>query len=199
MARDRLAIHPATIERWDDVVKLFGPRGACAGCWCQWGRKSSAEYKRDSGDANRRSLRKLIASGAPVGLLAYLDGEPVGWCAVAPRADLVRLAGSRVLAPVDDRPVWSASCFFVAKTARRQGVTVALLRAAAEYAAKHGARVLEGYPLDLAAGTSTAAAFAWWGLAPAFQRAGFREVARRSPTRPIMRKTLRPATRRARG
>jgi len=198
MAAAKLVIHPATLERWDDLVALFGPRGACAGCWCQWARKPAAEYRRDSGDANRRSLRKRIANGEPVGLLAYLDGEPVGWCAVAPRAALPRLATSRVLAPVDERPVWSAPCFFVARTARGRGVTVALLRAAAAYAKQHGADTLEGYPVD-PAGARTAPTFAWWGLASAFAQAGFREVARRSPTRPIMRRALRPAKRRARG
>jgi GNAT superfamily N-acetyltransferase len=127
-------------------------------------------------------------------LLAYLDGVAVGWCAVAPRDDYVRLAGSRVLAPVDERPVWSAPCFFVAREARGRGVTVALLRAAAAYAAAHGADTIEGYPLDTR-GARTPAAFAWWGLESAFAKAGFREVARRSPTRPIMRRRLRPARR----
>lgn len=192
MARAKLVIHPATLARWDDLVRLFGPRGACAGCWCQWLRKTAADFRHDSGAANRRSLRKLVAGGGPVGLLAYLDGEPVGWCAVAPRDAYVRLTGSRMLAPVDARPVWSAPCFFVAKHARGRGVTVALLRAAAKYAAAHGADMLEGYPLDTR-GARSPAAFAWWGLAPAFAKAGFREVARRSRTRPIVRRRLRPA------
>jgi GNAT superfamily N-acetyltransferase len=197
MARAKVIVRPATLARWDDLVRLFGPRGACAGCWCQWARKRHAEFRSDTGAANRRSLRKLVASGEPPGLLAYLDGVAVGWCAVAPREDLVRLAGSRVLAPVDGRPVWSAPCFFVAREARGRGVTVELLRAAARYAASRGADTIEGYPLDTR-GKRTPAAFAWWGLAPAFATAGFREVARRSPTRPIMRKRLRPA-RRSRG
>ena len=198
MAHARVVVRPATLARWGDLVRLFGPRGACAGCWCQWARKSHADFRRDAGAVNRRSLRKLVASGEPPGLLAYLGGTVVGWCAVAPREAYVRLAGSRVLAPVDARPVWSAPCFFVAKEARGRGVTVALLRAAADYAASHGADTIEGYPLDTR-GVRTPAAFAWWGLAPAFSRAGFREVARRSPTRPIMRRRLRPARRRRRG
>ena len=198
MARAKVVVRPATLARWDDLVRLFGPRGACAGCWCQWGRKRHADFRRDTGAANRRSLRKLVASGEPPGLLAYVDGMAVGWCAVAPREAYVRLAGSRVLAPVDARPVWSAPCFFVAREARGQGVTVALLRAAAGYAAARGADTLEGYPLDTR-GARTPAAFAWWGLESAFAKAGFREVARRSPTRPIMRKRLRPARRRRRG
>jgi len=196
--REKLVIHPVTPGRWGDLVRLFGPRGACAGCWCQWARKTSAEFRRDAGDANRRSLRRLVASGIPVGLLAYLEGVPVGWCAVAPRSELKRLSTSRVLAPVDEKPVWSAPCFFVTKEARGRGLTVALLRGAARYAAARGAGVLEGYPLD-PGDKRTPGAFAWWGLASAVANAGFREVERRSPTRPIVRRNLRPARKPRRG
>ena len=190
-AREKLAIHPLTPDRWDDLEKLFGPRGACAGCWCMWPRRTSTEGK-VSGEPNRRAFRKLVADGPPPGLLAYAGGEPVGWVAIAPRAEYVRFARSRVLAPVDGEPVWSVPCFFVARGQRGRGLTVALLEAACAWARKQGARIVEGYPIDTH-GQSYAPAFAWHGLVPTFTAAGFREVLRRSDRRPILRRALRAA------
>ncbi|HEX7077844.1 MAG TPA: GNAT family N-acetyltransferase [Candidatus Eisenbacteria bacterium] len=180
---------PATPERWDDLARLFGARGACAGCWCMWWRRAPAEWSRGKGAGNRRALRRLVASGDPPGLLAYDGDEPVGWVALAPRQAYPRLGRSRTLRPLDDLPVWSISCFFVAREHRRKGVTVALLEAAARYAARRGARMLEGYPVEARKGAMPDA-FAWTGIASAFRRAGFREAARRSKTRPIMRRAL---------
>jgi len=186
-----IEIHPLTPDRWKDVESLFGPRGACAGCWCMFWRLPHREYGRGKGEGNRRAFRALVRGGAAPGLLAYAGGVPVGWCAVAPRAEYGGLGRSRVLAPVDEAPVWSVPCFFVARDFRGRGLTVRLLRAAAAYAASKGATQLEGYPIAPKAGR-TADAFAWTGLVGAFEKAGFVEVARRSPTRPIMRKKLRP-------
>jgi len=123
-------------------------------------------------------------------VLAYHDGRPIGWCAIAPREEYVALARSRVLKPVDDSSVWSVSCFFVARPYRRRGVTTQLLRGAVSYAASRGARLVEGYPTAPRGGLPDV--FVWTGLPGSFEKAGFREVARRSPTRPIMRRTVRP-------
>jgi GNAT superfamily N-acetyltransferase len=185
--------HPLTPDRWDDLTRLFGPRGASAGCWCMWWRLPHAEWKRKKGASNRRAFRRVVEAGPPPGVLAYAGDEPVGWCALAPRADYPRLGGSRVLAPVDATPVWSVTCFFVARPWRGRGLTRALLDAAAAYARGRGARVLEGYPVEVRA--RTADAFVYTGLASAFAKAGFREVARRSPTRPLVRRALRPGPR----
>jgi GNAT superfamily N-acetyltransferase len=109
----------------------------------------------------------------------------VGWVAVEPRSAYPKLAHSRVLKPVDDEPVWSITCFFVAKKSRRQGITVELLKAAVEYVRKQGGRIVEGYPVETT--KNMPAAFVYTGTASAFQQAGFTEVARRAPTRPIFR------------
>jgi GNAT superfamily N-acetyltransferase len=95
---------------------------------------------------------------------------------------------SRILKPVDDRPVWSVVCFFVAKPYRRRGLSTQLLDEAAKYARKRGARIVEGYPVEPKTETRSPDVFVWPGLASAFRKAGFEEVARRSPTRPIMRR-----------
>jgi GNAT superfamily N-acetyltransferase len=150
-----------------------------------WRRKRS-EYERGKGAGNRGALRKIVRSGEVPGLLAYAAGRPIAWCAVAPRSAYPVLGNSRILKPVDDLPVWSVTCLFVHKDHRKSGVTVPLLRAAAEHVLRQGGRVVEGYPIEPKKGVIPAV-FAWTGLASAFRKAGFHEVARRSETRPIMR------------
>jgi GNAT superfamily N-acetyltransferase len=154
-------------------------------------RLGPSEWKAGKGAGNKRAFRKLVAAGGIPGVLAYADGRPVGWCAVAPRGDYSALARARVLKPVDDTPVWSISCLFVARPHRRRGLSSELLKAAAAHARSRGALVVEGYPVEPA--QRLADPYVWTGLASAFRRAGFREVARRSPTRPIMRRRLRSA------
>jgi GNAT superfamily N-acetyltransferase len=186
----KLSFQPLTPDRWGDVETLFGERGACAGCWCMYWRLGAKEYAAGKGAGNKAALRGTVERGEVPGILAYAGDEPVGWCAVAPRDAYPRLARSRILAPLDEQPVWSVSCLFVARPWRRRGVSRALIEAAVAHARARGARLVEGYPVDPAA--PQADAFVWTGLASAFERAGFREAARRSPTRPIMRRRLRP-------
>ncbi|MGO9403437.1 MAG: GNAT family N-acetyltransferase [Terriglobales bacterium] len=179
---------PLTTKNWPDIEELLGPCGGWGGCWCMWWRLGRAAFQEDKGDRNRRALRRIVASKKAVGVLAYLGGKPVGWCAVAPREVYTRLANTRVLKPVDAQPVWSVSCFFVKPEYRRAGLSVALLRAAVDYAIQNGAKIIEGYPQDTHKNLPDA--FAWTGLLPTFCQAGFEEVARRSPRRPIMRKDV---------
>jgi GNAT superfamily N-acetyltransferase len=133
-----------------------------------------------------------VTGGHVPGVLAYAGREPVGWCAIAPRAQYPGLGRSRILKPVDDRPVWSITCLFVARSWRGRGVSTRLLEAAARLARRRGARIVEGYPTE-AGPRRTADAFVFTGLASAFERAGFVEVLRRSRTRPIMRREVRGA------
>ena len=182
-------VRPLTAKNWPDLEKLFGPRGACAGCWCMTYRLSHSTWKKQQGEKNRRAFQRIVASGVPTGVLAYLGKEPVGWCAVAPREDFPALDRSRVLARVDDAPVWSIVCFFVARGMRHRGMTSDLIEAAVRYARRNGARIVEAYPVEPGAG-GTADAFAFTGLASAFRRAGFVEAARRSPRRAVYRLDL---------
>ncbi|HXU10910.1 MAG TPA: GNAT family N-acetyltransferase [Candidatus Binatia bacterium] len=189
MPRAPCAFRPLTKARWSDLETLFGERGACGGCWCMYWRLTRSEYEKRKGAANKRTFKRLVGSGEPPGILAYRDGRPVGWCAVGPRESYPVLERSRPLARVDDRPVWSVTCLFVLRPERRRGVSVELLRAAAAHARRRGAKLLEGYPVEALSGRLPDA-FAWTGLPAAFRRAGFTEVARRSPTRPFMRRRL---------
>ena len=181
-----LTIHPLTIDRWPDFERLFGKQGACGGCWCMWWRLPRKKFEEQKGDGNRRAMKRIVRSGEVPGLLAYHEKEPVGWCALAPRERFTGMARSRILKPVDDQPCWSIPCFYINKKYRKQAVSVQLLKAAVMYARRQGATILEGYPIEPKK-DEYPDTFAYTGFAKTFIRAGFKEVARRSPTRPIMR------------
>ena len=181
-----IKIYPLTKECWADFEKLFGAKGACGGCWCMLWRLPRAAFEAGKGEKNRRAMQALVESGKIPGLLAYADGKPVGWCSVAPREHFPALGNSRLLKPVDEKPVWSISCLFVEKKYRRQGISVALLRAAADYVKRQGGKIVEGYPTEPQKDRMPDV-FVWTGIASAYQKAGFVECARRSETRPIMR------------
>lgn len=184
-----VSFQPLTPDRWPDLEALFGERGACGGCWCMWWRLARKTFEASKGTKNKRAFQRLVKGGQEPGILAYRDGEPVGWCAIEPRASYPALARSRVLKPVDDRPVWSITCFFVRRDLRGQGLSVGLIEAAVAHARARGAEVVEAYPVAPKTGRMPDA-FVWTGLPAAFARAGFQEVLRRSPTRPIMRRII---------
>lgn len=181
---------------WPDLEQLFGTKGACGGCWCMFMRLPLAEFRRGKGDGNRRALRALVKHRPP-GLIAYAGQEAVGWIAVAPREEYARLENSRVLAPVPGEGVWAAPCFYVKTGYRGAGVSAALLAAASEFARRNGAQSLEGYP-NVNVTEKQPAAFVWTGFESTFRRAGFIEIARRTPKRPILRQPLAQGRERAR-
>lgn len=187
-----LTFHPLTPERWDDFEALFGPRGACAGCWCMFFLQTRKEFDANKGEANREAMQARVAGGEVPGLLAYADGVPAGWCALSPKERFTTLQRSRWMKPADDQlavaqPVWAVPCFFVAKAFRRKGVTVGLLNAAAQYVKEQGGSILEGYPADQE--QHVADAWAFTGLAGAFRKAGFEAVFTHGK-RSIMRRSL---------
>ena len=182
----RLKFHPATAARWADLEELFGERGACGGCWCMAWRLPRAHYQAGKGEKNRRALMRLVKPKTAPGILAYAGRKAIGWCAVAPRTDYSFLGRSRVLKEVDAHPVWSISCLFILRPYRGRGVSSQLLRAAVRFAAAGGAQRVEGYP-TIPYARNVPAAFLWTGTLSSFLEAGFTEVARRSPSRPIMR------------
>ncbi len=184
----KLSIVPATADNFADLVTLFGPNGAYSGCWCMWNRQTNAEFEANTYQPNRSALEKLIAEDHEHGLLAYKGGKPVGWAALAPRTEYSRLQRSPVNKPVDDKEVWSVTCFVVDKQHRGKGVAGALLAAAVERARDAGAAAVEGYPV--APETEMADTEVWHGVESMFLEAGFTEVARRRPRRPMYRLDL---------
>lgn len=153
-----------------------------------WVLKRSA-FDAQKGEANKAALRARVESGEVPGIVGYLDEEPIAWCAIQPRECYPVLERSRILAPVDEEPVWSIVCLFVAKQQRRKGMTVRMLESAAAYAGGHSASIVEGYPVEPVK-PDMPPAFAWTGIASAYRQAGFVEVARRSETRPVMRRVV---------
>ena len=172
----RITVRPLVPERWDDVADLFGTRGVTGNCYCMFWRASRSEF--DAAWRERRnadSLKRLVDAGRPTGLLAYADGRAVGWCGLAPRADLPRLDASRTRRAVDDTPVWSIVCFFTRRGYRGKGVTRALVDAAVRYARDEGAPALEAYPID-PDGRAVNELSAYVGLRAMFETAGFEVV-----------------------
>jgi len=154
-----------------------------------WWKMTRSEFEKNKGESNREAMKALVKSGIEPGILVFNGNEPVGWCAVGPRENYPSLERSRILRRIDDQPVWSVVCFFIAKPWRRRGVGLFLLKSAGTFAASHGAAILEGYPVEPRK-ERTADVFVYTGLASTFRKAGFQETARRSPTRPIMRLAL---------
>lgn len=184
--KSKYKFYTVSKENWKDFEKLFGEKGACAGCWCMYWRISSSQWKKQQGAGNKRAIKRLIFSGKTPGLLAYDNGQPIGWCSVTPRAELIRLESSRIFKPVDDKPVWSIVCFFIDKNYRKKGVSVEFLNAAKKYVKSKRGKIIEGYPVEPKEGKYPDT-FAYTGLVTAFTQTGFKEVTRRSETRPIMR------------
>jgi GNAT superfamily N-acetyltransferase len=182
-----LSFKPLKRNLWTDFEELFGPNGACAGCWCMFWKLRGKAYEEARGYETRQMHKSIVDSGVVTGLLAYLHGDVVGWIAVEPREAYPRLAHSRSLKPVDDQLVWSVTCFFVSKRSRRKGVAVGLLKAAVEHVKKQGGKIVEGYPVD--AQKDLPAPFIYTGTSSAFRQAGFQEVVRpaQRSTRPIFR------------
>jgi GNAT superfamily N-acetyltransferase len=186
-----IEVHPATPERWPDVVDLFersGPRGGTpftAGCWCQYWHVRGKAYEAGWGEANRALLESQVAAGDVPGLLAYVDAVPVGWCRLGPRETFERLESSSKLARVDDEDVWSLVCLSVHVTERGKGIAGVLVEGAIAHATSRGARLLEAYPVH--SGQHVIDSFT--GYLPMFLAAGFEPV-REAGRRTIVRRRL---------
>jgi GNAT superfamily N-acetyltransferase len=188
-------VRPLTPENWADLEYLFGlPGGSIVrGCWCMFYRRTGRSPEAAISPAavraaNKQAMCDLVGSGVVPGLIGYLDGEAAGWISFGPREKYLKLHRSPVMKPVDDTPVWSVVCSYVAKPRRGQGIQRRLLAAAIDYARENGASVLEAYPVDKA--ERSHADFMFFGSRGLYEQAGFREVIRRSPTRVVMRREL---------
>lgn len=181
-----LDYQPLSKKNWPQLQQLFGERGACGGCWCMHWRLTNKEYERNKGSGNKQLFYDLIISKAPLGILAFFQGEPIAWCSVSPRDSLPRLETSRILKRVDNKPVWSITCLFLKKEFRRKGLSKSIIKAACDYAKAQGASIIEAYPI-IPKKEKMPDAFAWVGFANAFEQAGFEAVAQPSETRLYMR------------
>lgn len=185
-----LAVVPATSERWPDLEVVFGTRGDPSWCFCQFFLTTGSGY-RESAERNRQALCAQVSHQLPPGLLAYAGSEPVGWVQVGPRAFYPRITGNRLTADLDSEGVWRCTCFVVRVGHRRRGVARALLAGAVAFARGQGARILEGHPVDVAGrGGRVPSANLYHGTLSMFADAGFVEVIRTRPDRPVVRLRL---------
>ncbi len=183
----QLKVAPLARENWQKFEQLFGSRGACANCWCMYYRLKKQDFTRGKLDqGNKKAMKKLVWRGRPTGVIGFYHGEPVAWCAFAPRQDFMKIENSRVHKRIDAEPAWSIPCFFVAKKYRRQGVSVAMLEALIAYAKRKKIKIIEAYPV-IPTQETLPDAFAWVGLYKSFARAGFKVVDRTSKNRPMVR------------
>jgi GNAT superfamily N-acetyltransferase len=184
---------PLDRTTWADLETLFGRAGGSIvrGCWCMYYRKTGAGSASIATAAgNKQQLHDLLGQGPAPGIVGYLDNVPVGWISLGPREDYLKLRRSPVMKPVDDAQVWSIVCTFVDKAHRGLGIQRKLLRAAVDFARDNGVRLLEAYPVDKPERSHDD--FMFFGTRSLYEKAGFREVVRRSPTRVVMRRGLRP-------
>ena len=179
-----LEYYPVTAERRGDLARFSESHGKFRYCSCMRWRLTSAEYRQSTTESRVATLDRLAAEDVPVGVLAYLNGEPVGWVSVAPRASLGALERFKALARIDDQPVWSVSCFFLDRRIRRQGARVGLLNAAVAYARSQGARIIEGYPVE------PGKLYGYMGAPALFRIAGFEDVTPPGRERQIWRYTV---------
>ena len=184
---------PLTPDTWSDLEALFAlPGGSIVrGCWCMFYRKTGqVSVSAAAGTTNKEQFCSLVEAGVEPGLIGYLDARPVGWISLGPREDFLKLRRSPIMKSVDDAEVWSIVCTYVAKPHRGQGLQRRLLADAMDWARDQGVRLLEAYPIDKPERSHDD--FMFFGSRSLYERAGFREVVRRSPTRVVMRRGLRP-------
>jgi GNAT superfamily N-acetyltransferase len=186
LAYSDLAFQPLTLDRWADFEKLFGPHGAYGGCWCMYWRTTRSQFEKQGNPGNRQAMHQIVQSGEVPGILAYHAGEVVGWCSVAPRDSYPSLNRSPVLKKLDDEPVWSIVCFYIAREHRGRGLTLALIQAAIDYVREQGGRIVEAYPTR-PRGRQLPPVSSYMGLPALFEQAGFVECAQPSKAKLIMR------------
>lgn len=180
-------------ESWAILEQLFGAKGACGGCWCMsWRIAKGEKWTEVKGAQAKRRQKALVTTGRSLGVIAFADGEPVGWCAYGPRRDFSRLDRAPSLACDDADRVWSLPCFFVRPDYRGKGVGSAMLKAALQQMKKRGAEWAEGYPAKQYDKTKPIpGAFAWTGTLRMFESAGFELVGDPGRSKLRMRKRLR--------
>ena len=183
----QLTFEPLSKDNWGKFVQLFGEKGACGSCWCMYYRLKKQDFQEGKhNNGNKNALKALVWEHLPTGILGFYEGQPIAWCAFAPREDYLKFEKSRVHKRIDDQQVWSIPCFFIDKNFRRQGVSVELIKAIIKYAAKEGIKIIEAYPI-IPTQEKLPDSFAWIGLYKSFEYAGFKIVDQTSKNRPMVR------------
>lgn len=188
MAEGNITVQSVDADSWDDIRAVVGTTGDAAGCWCQWFKVTGAEFRVLSRGERSERLRASVEQGSP-GVVAWFGGEPVGWSAVEPFSAYPMLGRSPITRRREGDPAdpWAVTCFVVRSEHRGRGVARALLEGAVDHARRHGAEVVEGYPVDPGVRPSLSASERYHGTVSLFVSTGFEIVRRPSATRALMR------------
>jgi GNAT superfamily N-acetyltransferase len=182
----KLELAPLTPSNWKMFESLMGEKGGCGNCWCMYFRLPYKTFQENKPDGNKKMMKQLVNRGLPQGLIASMDKEPVGWIAMAPREDYVRVENSRVFKRIDDKPVWSITCFFIRKEFRHQGLSKQLIKGAVDFAKKKKIKTLEAYPA-IPYAEKVPHPFLWVGVLSSFLNSGFKIVRQHSKSRAMVR------------
>lgn len=184
-------IHPVNEERWNDLVQLFSSNGNTNYCWCMTWRISGSKFRKLDSISRKELLQTTVCRGKPIGVLGYIDGNPIGWCSVAPRESYPRLERSKTIRRIDDKRTWSVVCFFLKRSFRRGKHSLALLKGAVAYAKDQSAEVVEGYPVEPAidknGNLNYDVSYRFMGYVSTYKKAGFKDVTPKDSSRVIMR------------
>lgn len=186
MSETELVFHEVDAERWDDFERLFGARGGPKSCWCMIWRAQGEEARKTDSDSRRAGIERRVRDGVPVGILAYADDEPIGWCSIAPRESY--RPGLADAGDESDEGIWSLACLFVPRARRGEGLSRRLIEAAIEHARRAGAAVVEAYPVD-----PDSPSYRFMGFVETFREFGFDERGRVGRRRHVMRLPLESA------
>jgi GNAT superfamily N-acetyltransferase len=181
-----LRFDPLTSANWKDFETLMGEKGGCGNCWCMYFRLPYKTFQENKPGGNKKMIKQLVNKEMPQGLIASMNNEPVGWIAMAPREDYTRLENSRVFKRIDDKPVWSITCFFIKKEFRHKGLSQQLIRGAIDFAKKKKIKILEAYPA-IPYAKNVPHAFLWVGVLSSFVNNGFKIVRQQSKSRAMVR------------
>lgn len=177
---------PLTADHWHELEKLFGERGAYGGCWCMWWRSSRKAFEQCQGEQNRQAFKQVVDNGEVPGLLGFIEGAPVAWCAITPRENLESLGRSRVLKPLDEKPVWSLTCFYIDKHHRGEGLAAQMIEAAKSWVRSQGGSIMEAYP-SVPKNGHMPPVNSFMGIPVLFERAGFELSASPSASKQVWR------------
>ena len=180
-------------SHWSAIEQLFGKNGACGGCWCQWWRvkRGGRLWEQTKGKRARMMMKKSVTSGTALGILAFDDKTPVGWCSYGPRKEFPRVETVKAYRRDDVADVWCINCFYITRKYRGRGIARGLLGSALAAMKRQKVSLVEAYPVtESRDGKKLAAAFSWTGPMNIFQEVGFREVQRLAQTKPLVRLNL---------
>jgi GNAT superfamily N-acetyltransferase len=182
----KLEFDQLTSSTWKKFEAVMGEKGGCGNCWCMYFRLPYKTFQENKPDGNKKMMKQLVKKDRPQGLMASINKEPVGWIALAPREDYMRLANSRVFKPIDDKPVWSITCFFIKKEFRHKGLSQQLIKGAIDFAKKKKIKTLEAYPA-IPYAEKVPHPFLWVGVLSTFIKQGFKIVQQHSKSRAMVR------------